>query len=95
MEILFNEINEFIKGNRTYQQGVELYKQYGKNSALKILFTTGEDSYSRAKLKTALADLLPTEVTNTPKTFEVFSAPKKKGRYRCGKTTTAFKKRIL
>lgn len=78
MDFLFNEITEFLNGNRTYQQGVDLYKDYGLNSALKTLFTLGEDNYSRTKLKAELRQMLASLGDKKP-VYETYSQPKKKG----------------
>lgn len=77
MDFLF-EIEEYLSGNRSFLQAVEIYAQYGENSALKTLFSLGEDSYSRKKLKEELRRILESRKIQKQE-FEVYSKPKQKG----------------
>ncbi len=78
MDFLF-QIEEYLKGNLTYKQGVELYKQYGTNKTLKTLFAGEKDDYTVSKLKKELQSILENrkqikEVSD----FKVFSPSKKR-----------------
>ena len=77
MDFLF-EIQEYLAGNRSYEQAVEIYNDYGSNSALKTLFSLGEDSYSRKKLKEELKQILSSRTVQKQE-FETYSKPKQKG----------------
>lgn len=78
MDFLF-QIEEYLKGNLSYKEGVELYKQYGTNNTLKTLFAGEKDDYTVSKLKKELQSILENrkqikEVSN----FKVFSPSKKR-----------------
>ncbi len=78
MDFLF-QIEEYLKGNLTYKQGVELYKQYGTNNTLKALFAGEKDDYAVSKLKKELQSILDNrkqikEVSD----FKTFSPSKKR-----------------
>ena len=78
MDFLF-QIEEYLKGNLSYKEGVELYKQYGTNKTLKALFAGEKDDYTVSKLKKELQLILDNrkeikEVSD----FKVFSPSKKR-----------------
>lgn len=78
MDFLF-QIEEYLKGNLTYKQGVDLYKQYGTNKTLKTLFAEEKDDYTVSKLKKELQSILENrkhikEVSD----FKSFSPSKKR-----------------
>lgn len=78
MDFLF-QIEEYLKGNLSYKEGVELYKQYGTNKTLKALFAGEKDDYTVSKLKKELQSILDNrkeikEVSD----FKSFSPSKKR-----------------
>lgn len=81
MDFLFNEITEYLAGKRTYKQAVDFYGMHGSNSALKTVFSLGEDAYSVKKLKEEFTKMLPQklEISKT-ESFVSHSEPKKKGK---------------
>lgn len=78
MEIL-HLIELFLKGEKDYAYGVELYSKIGTSNSLKKLFASGEDDYSREKLTAELETFANSLKANTVKNkFQSFTAPKKK-----------------
>jgi hypothetical protein len=82
------KIEAYINGQLSYQEAVDIYNQIGKNSALKTIFSTGEDSYSRKKLKAEFKAILDAQKP----TFEIHSQPKKKASIDVSKLPSHLKK---
>lgn len=49
------KILEWLKSGGSYAQGVAIYKEFGANAALKILFSGKESAFNSAKLKAELS----------------------------------------
>lgn len=52
------EITNWLNSNKDYLTGKELYDKYGKDATLKLLFRSGNNSFTRSKLIEALSALL-------------------------------------
>jgi hypothetical protein len=87
MDFLF-KIEQYLSGKLPYKDGVKLYLDYGTNSILKNMFSTGEDDYCKKKLKTELDLILQkrklqiiseTKISNEQPTYQIFTESKKKG----------------
>lgn len=52
------EIRQWLRDpERSFEEGVKLYRQYGDNNGLKVLFSSSPTAFSRNKLKEALQAL--------------------------------------
>ncbi len=52
------EINEWLTGNRDYNEGVALFQKYGKNPKLKQFFLTKDNDYAQEKLAYELEKII-------------------------------------
>jgi hypothetical protein len=53
-----NEINNWLTGNREYNEGVALFQKYGKNPKLKQFFLTKDNDYAQEKLAYELEKII-------------------------------------
>lgn len=66
---MLEQIQSWLDSDQDYDEGVNIYRKYGKDSSLHTIFEMTETSYTRRKLSEALTDLLPKkkEPTKTEK----------------------------
>lgn len=79
MEILVS-IQEYLNGNMPYNEAVLLYNRIGTSSAIKKLLESGEDDYSRDKLKAEFQKIVSNLQANKEENnFKSFTKSKNEG----------------
>ncbi len=88
-----SQIEQYVSGNLSYEEGVEIFNKVSNNNGLKTVFALGEDDYSREKLRSEFQAILskqqPVVIDGTTQSaasfiasaskFESFTVSKKKG----------------